>query len=186
MPALHEPAPVMVIAAVLTPSAAPANAVFARLAEQFGKCLFESSAYPFTATDYYANEMGEQLVRRLVAFERPAARDALPEMKRFTIGIESATALQGNRRVNIDIGYIDYHKVVLASTKEGPHKLYLGKGIWGDITLLYRNGSFEPLPWTFPDFRSGMYNEALCAIRQLYKKQRQQPSFHNQQEHAAP
>ena len=83
--------------------------------------------------------------------------------------IEQALSHKGNRRVNVDVGYLDLFKLVLASVKGRGNKLYLRDGVWADMTLLYQNGGFQSLPWTFPDFAAGVYNEDLRAIRDLLK-----------------
>ena len=79
---------------------------------------------------------------------------------------------EGGRRVNIDPGYMDYYKIILASFKEGPQKVYLGEGVYADPILLFFEGEYGPLPWTFPDFKSGLYRDDFREIRALYKKAR--------------
>jgi hypothetical protein len=76
------------------------------------------------------------------------------------------------RRVNLDPGIMDYDKFVLASAKYNGQKVYLDRGIWADLTLHYEKGRFDPYPWSFPDFKSRIYDGAFMEIRQLYKKQR--------------
>jgi hypothetical protein len=127
--------------------------------------------YPFDLTDYYEDEMGAELRRMIVSFERLGPPTDLVPLKLRAYDMEKQYSRDGKRTINIDPGYIDFHKVVLASFKEGPQKIYLTQGVWADPQLLYQDGEFKPLPWTFPDFKMGLYNTSLSAIREQYKKQ---------------
>jgi hypothetical protein len=115
--------------------------------------------------------MGPDLMRYLVSFTGPHYADILPGAKRACIELERGCAItEGEtqkRTINLDIGYIDHHKVVLASTKGAGHKVYLDDGIYADMVLRYANKSWQSLPWSFPDFADGRYNEELMAIRAL-------------------
>lgn len=142
------------------------------LQSKYGPIDYESPPYPFDVTDYYEPEMGRGLVRILWSFERLILPDELIDAKLFTNGVEVDTALDGKRRVNLDAGYLDYYKVVLASAKFGGQKLYMGKGIYGDIVLWYEKGTFKPFIWGFPDFKNGRYDAALLEIRKRYHAQR--------------
>ena len=130
----------------------------------FGEVDFTSERLPFHFTDYYANEMGGHLFRRLITFRDLISMDSLPDIKRSTNGLEEkyATSL-GHRRVNIDPGYICLEHVVLATTKGYTHRPYLRDGIYVDLTLIYRNKSFQSLEWTYPDYRQqeviGLFNQ---------------------------
>ena len=136
-----------------------------------GETDFMSEEYRFSETDYYSWEMGENLKRVFVSFEKLRTPDYLPTLKLKCVEIENMLSLpDGRRTVNIDPGYIDFHKVVLSSCKYGSGKIYLSDGVYADIVLLYRDGRFIPLPWTFPDFRSGKYDRTLQKIRELYKE----------------
>jgi hypothetical protein len=86
-------------------------------------------------------------------------------------GIEQEFASRGNRTVNLDPGYLDYYKVVLASAKFGGQKIYMRDGIYADMTLIHFKGKWESFAWGFPDFKSGIYDEVLSTIRNLYKAQ---------------
>jgi hypothetical protein len=126
----------------------------------------------FERTDYYEMEMGPGLRRLLVSFEPLGEATSLVRVKLAAARLEAEFSEGGRRRVNIDPGYIDYFKLVLASFKEGPQKIYLGEGVWADPVLLFENGAWRPLPWSFPDFRAGTYEDELCAIRHAYRLQR--------------
>jgi hypothetical protein len=141
------------------------------LEKAFGPIDYLSPRLPFDFTDYYEKEMGSPLFRIFYSFARLIEPDELVRIKLVTNALEKALMADGRRNVNIDPGSIDYYKVVLPSAKYGGQKIYLGKGIYGDLTLIYEKGTFKPLPWAFPDFRGGAYTAALLLIRSIYKKQ---------------
>jgi hypothetical protein len=151
----------------------PAASLYPALAERLGKVDWEGKDHPFDVTDYYEKEMGPGLKRRVVSFSGTGCASELAGLKRFCADVEARFAAEGKRRVNIDIGYIDYFKVVLASFKEGPQKIYLGDGVYADMVLMYQNGEFAVLPWSFPDIRTGRYMEDFTEIRKIYKEERQ-------------
>ncbi len=169
----HEAAPVKYLAAILSrPDLDFERILLPRLEERFGRIDFRGPGYPFTVTDYYADEMGPGLIRSLVSFEDLRPATDLVSAKLAAAEIEDALAEGGSRRVNVDPGYMDFFKVVLASFKEGPQKIYLGSGVYADPILVFHDGDFEPRLWTFPDFRAGVYRDDLRAIRALYKAAR--------------
>jgi len=141
------------------------------MSEVWGAIDLCSEAVPFAFTDYYEPEMGAGLVRRFAAFAALAEPDSLARLKHEANAIEERSAVDGKRTLNIDVGYLDYHKLVLASTKEGPQKVYVGSGIWADVTVLYKKGGFQPLPWTFLDFTTGAYTPFLLEARTRYRTQ---------------
>lgn len=145
--------------------------VAAELAAYFGPADYESEALPFDHTDYYGDELGRPLVRRLLGFARLRPLDGLADMKRFTNALELAQARpDGRRRVNLDPGFITLERLVLASGKNFTHRVYLGGGIWADLTLVYnKRQGWMILPWTFPDYARPDMLARLTALRGLYK-----------------
>jgi len=145
----------------------------ALLVERFGPADVESAVLDFDFTNYYRTEMGHPLRRQFVAFERPAAPDILAEAKLATDAMEKALAAQHGggpaRPVNLDPGYIEQAKLVLASLKNFAHRVYLGHGVYAEVTLLYRHG-WRPLEWTFPDYASGRYDPFLTAARESLRR----------------
>jgi len=109
---------------------------------------------PFYHTKYYEGEMGKDLSRFFILFEPLLQRDTLLEMKLKTNDIEHLLSTNGKRTVNIDPGYIALEHVVLATTKGYTHRIYLGKGIFADLTFIYNDGTYKPLEWTYPDYSS--------------------------------
>lgn len=141
------------------------------LTDVWGPLDFEGEDREFDMTDYYESEMGSPLYRRLVAFEQLLDPTALIDMKLRCNEIEDALAHDGKRIVNLDAGYLDHNKVVLASAKARGQKIYLDRGIYADLVGFYKNGHYQPFDWTFPDFKDNRYDRELLAIRQIYLQQ---------------
>ncbi len=131
----------------------------------FGPVDFQSEPIPFTQTTYYDAELGTPIFRRILAFARPLPMDRLPAVKLATNALEQAFAEDGRRRFNLDPGYLTRERLVLATGKNFAHRIYLGQGIFADLTLIFRKGHFEALPWTFPDYRTPEIQEILTQIR---------------------
>jgi hypothetical protein len=107
----------------------------------------------------------------MVSFQDLIDPGALPDIKQASVEIEKRLLdLKGGRTVNIDTGYLDFDKVVLASLKRGPYKIYMSGNIWADMTLHYEKGDFHSFAWSFADFKDGRYNTDLLKIREKYKK----------------
>lgn len=141
------------------------------LAEHYGRIEYESRAVPFSVTDYYVAEMGSPIYRIFISHEPLIQPEQIVEIKLETNRIEDQLVVDGKRKVNLDPGYMDTCKTVLASAKYNGQKIYVGKGIYADLTLYYEKGSFHPYPWSFPDFKSGQYSIPFLRIRELYKAQ---------------
>ncbi len=140
-----------------------------KLEKTFGTIEFKGENHSFSGTDYYSEEFGLTLERRFISFRGLASPDQLTHWKRAAAALEADLSADGKRIYNLDIGYLDVDKLVLASFKRGPYKLYLGDGVYADLLLKYSEGSFEPLPWAFPDFQDGRYGKSLLSIRQNLK-----------------
>ena len=142
-----------------------------RLEEKFSKIDLESTDFPFRVTDYYSEEMGSHITRRFCSFQDLVDPQYLSKAKVFSNSVESMFSVDDRRLVNLDVGYVDYDKVVLASAKYGIHKVYIGHGIYADMTLHYEKGKFSPYPWAFMDFKLDDYYEFFLKMRGIYKKQ---------------
>ncbi len=167
----HNVDPVKLIVAVLWASFGPLNDAMKQLRTIWGETDFESVDYPFDITDYYESEMGAGLNRRLVSFLNLVPPDCLSSAKHTCNEIEDRLSGERGRTINLDIGYLDHSKIVLASFKGAGQKIYLSAGVWADMIARYRSGKYYPFEWTFPDFRGGRYDQALSEIRQKYLKQ---------------
>ena len=122
----------------------------------------------FDHTDYYNTEMGAPLYRRMMAFETLIHQRELAQVKLFTNKIESEYADQGKRVVNIDPGYLLLERFVLATGKNFAHRIYIGKEIYADLTLIFRKGRFESLPWSFPDYAGERVQTFLTHVREKF------------------
>lgn len=140
----------------------------AALQEDFGPVAMGQAPYLFDHTRYYDEEMGKPLYKRIVVFEELVPPGFLADIKLLTNDRERLFSTHGRRRINLDPGYIAPARVVLASTKDFAHRIYLAKGIYGEVTLLVRNGKLETLPWTYPDFRDDQTRTFLEQARSWY------------------
>ncbi len=168
MGSIRQPVPVKLVIPMLAGTPAAFERAQTALVARFGPADYVSNDLPFGETDYYEGEMGAPLLRRFVAFETLIDPGTLAGIKRFSNEIEEAWSDEGRRSINLDPGYLAAAKLVLATTKDYAHRIYIGQGIYAEVTLLYRGGTFEALPWTYPDYRSAPYHAILAEIRALY------------------
>lgn len=143
------------LVAVMTSGASRLEDVTGRLEERYGPVLAQSSVYLFDDfTSYYEKEFGKGLLKQVVVFSGPREQALLPGDKHAACALERELGDEqnGRRLVNADPGFITLSKLVLASTKDHAHRLYLGQGIHGEITLAWKGHSFERLPWSYPDY----------------------------------
>lgn len=141
------------------------------LKKRFGETNFESEILPFSYTAYYEKEFGRKLKRKFIAFNKLIPPERLSEIKNFTNCLEKKLSSGRKRKVNIDPGYLDLAKLVLATTKDYRHRVYLGKGIFAEVALSYRDKSFRPCEWTYPDYQSAEYIGIFNRIREIYAQQ---------------
>jgi hypothetical protein len=142
--------------------------VVKNLAEKFGPVDMISEWFPFDYTNYYEPEMGSPLYRRVVVFKTLIDPDMLAEIKITTNAVEFEYSRNGHRMVNIDPGYMVHERFVLATGKNYSHRIYIGKGIYADLTLIYKEGGFQKLPWTYPDYADEKMIAYLETIRNKY------------------
>lgn len=166
-----EPLPVKLLAGILYSERPLLEHALILLNSEFGDIDYRSLPYPFTISGYYHPEMGETIERLFVSFSPLVSPSFLAEAKLRSNRIEEQLAIEGKRKVNIDTGYLDFDKMVLASAKYNGDKIYLSSGIYADLTLRYSKGGFSPYPWSFPDFQDGRYSGDILRIRSLYKHQ---------------
>jgi len=141
------------------------------LRKEFGKIDYEGQALAFRHTDYYETEFGKNLKRKFISFEKLIQPQNLPKIKIAANIIEKKLSRNGLRSINIDPGYLDMAKLILASTKDYKHRIYLDKGIYAETALFYQNKSFTSWEWTYPDYKSADYIAIFNQIREIYAKQ---------------
>lgn len=166
-----EPKPAKLITSLFTPDSSIIDETLKRLRAHWGDTDYLSESIPFNYTDYYAEEMGAHLVRRFVSFRKLIPPDTLPNLKLYTNNIEEHFSIDHKRRVNIDPGYITPERLVLATGKNYSHRIYLRDGIYADLTLIFKKGSFTPLEWTYPDYAASQIIELMNTIRKRYMEQ---------------
>lgn len=143
----------------------------------FGEADYIGEPFLFTFTNYYCQEMGSPIYRFFLSLKKLYSPNELSNVKIKTNLIENNFSLSGKRMVNLDPGIMALSRFVLASTKESSHRIPLKDGIYGEITLMFEKGSFRPVEWTYPDYRSGQYLTILNRIRNIYREQLKQKNL---------
>ena len=163
------PGPVKMFVAMLSGRAERLDDAGTALVEAFGEIDERSDDLDFDFTDYYTPTMGPGLLRRLVSFVELIDPGDIADIKLRTNTMEEILARRPGvsvaRPVNLDPGYLSPAKVALVTTKNQAHRIYLGQGIYGEVTLAYREGRYQPRAWTYPDYRTGEYQAFFAAMR---------------------
>jgi len=144
-----------------------ANQALELLTKNFGETGRKSREFDFSFTNYYEEEMGKNLKKFFVSFKKLVETDSIAEIKTKTIKIEKKLARDGKRTVNIDPGYITPEKCVLATTKDRAHRIHLGKGIFGEVTFMFRKTDLIYLHWTYNDFKTDVAEEFFLELRRV-------------------
>jgi hypothetical protein len=167
---IHVPMPVLLVVAATSRHTAALEWAREHLAAAQGPIALVSEAFDFTETDYYTATMGAGLKKQFFAFERLIDPAALAGIKVATNEWEAQYAALGLhpelRPLNLDPGYITPAKLVLASTKDHAHRIYLSDGIYAEVTLNYRQLKWQPLAWTYPDYRRADYQAFFTQCRE--------------------
>jgi hypothetical protein len=164
----HPPQPAKLVIGLFTSEKSLLEPIAEILENRFGPIDQISRWFPFDFTNYYETEMGGPLFRRLITFKPLIPQESLPEVKRFTNGIEQKYVMENRRRVNIDPGYLLLERFVLATGKNFTHRIYMSQGIYADLTLIYTKGDFQTLPWTYPDYAGEDIRGFLRMVRKKY------------------
>ena len=176
MGVLHSPHPVLLLIAASSRHHAALAWGREQAEREFGPLAASSISFPFTETDYYAAEMGVDLMKQFWAFAAPMDPGRLAAIKRTTNTWEAEyTALNLHaepRPLNLDPGYDTLAKLVLASTKDHAHRIYLADGVYGEVTLSYRKNRWQPFEWTYPDYRRADFHEFIDRCRQILRETR--------------
>lgn len=141
------------------------------LTDKLGDIEFESDVLLFDHTRYYEEEMGHPLLRKFFSFKPIYTPDKLPEIKLYCMEIEDKFRIEGKRKINIDPGYVELSKVVLASTKNYSHRIYIRDGIFAEVTLYFHKREFRDFHYTYPDYREKSYKNFFEKIRESLKNE---------------
>jgi Domain of unknown function (DUF4416) len=171
----RESEPVKLIASLFSPEKDLVDSLVDELPGLFGPVDWISKACFFDRTRYYEREMGWPLHRRFVSFERLVRPEELVSIKLRTNECEMKYMKGETRRINIDPGYITAERLVLATGKNYVHRIYLSRGVYADLTLVFHKGHFEPLPWTYRDYAEPWIREEFRRVRETYMVQRKRP-----------
>ncbi|HTY25178.1 MAG TPA: DUF4416 family protein [Desulfomonilaceae bacterium] len=139
------------------------------LVEDLGPIEEEIGPIPFNYTKYYDREMGPGICRSLWSFAQLVDRGSLVRIKLLTNRIEQSYTTDGKRRFNLDPALMSLGNFVLATGKDNAHRIYLGEGIFADLTLIFRAGTYRSLEWTYPDYADPVLIGILNRIRENYK-----------------
>ncbi|MBE0537397.1 MAG: DUF4416 family protein [Phycisphaerae bacterium] len=166
---LNKPRPVKLIVGVLAADARCLAAAREAIALEFGAADFISDVWPFTQTQYYEEEAGEHILRQFVSVESLIAPGDLAQIKHRANRLEQALASELAaglpRPVNLDPGYIEPSKLVLASTKNFSHRIYIGDNMYAEVTLTYARGVWIVYPYTFSDYQQKAYHDFFDRVR---------------------
>jgi len=136
----------------------------------FGEVLFTSPPSPWDYSLYYKNELGWPIVRQFMFFRDLIDAGNLPRVKLMTNEIEQELSRNNRRCINLDPGYLTLAKVVVASTKNYSHRIYLGGGIYGEVTLVYQDNIFKPHLFTYRDYQDRNCIELFLSARARLKE----------------
>ncbi len=170
---IRNPLPVKLFTGVLSSEPALFDECAALICAVYGPVDYETDVLPWDITDYYRSEMGTSIFRKFIFFKELANPGSLAAVKVFTNGIEERFSSGMQRRVNLDPGYVTEAKVVLATTKDFSHRVYIGEGIYAEATLRYstKEKSFKSCDHTYYDFRTEIYKNTFNAARNLLREE---------------
>ena len=161
---------VLPVVSVLFSSREAYSKALTELQSVFGEIVLSSDPYPFDMSDYYRKEMGDSISRVWLCFAPLRDPSDLPLWKQSCLELERVAGGQGNRLVNIDPGYLDHGKLVLASCKSAPDKIYMGLGVYAHTCLRYKKGEFHGPEHSFSDFIDGRFDDFFLSAKQLLRK----------------
>jgi hypothetical protein len=165
MGAVSRPKKVKLFCGIITSNEDTSRKSLTVLQEKLGKIDLTSDVVFFDFSNYYSSQMGDNLKRFWISFEKLISAADLAQIKVFTNSIEDDFTVNGKRCINIDPGYITPANVILATTKDYSHRIYLSEGIYGEVTTIYKRNNFIKLPWTYPDYLSKAAIEFLLKAR---------------------
>jgi hypothetical protein len=187
---ISEPLPVKLFIGMFSPDVRLLKELKDKLQNIYGPSDMESPMLKWSHTGYYLKEMGKGLKKQFIFFQKLINPEDIAEIKLKTIELEKQYLYEnpplppfdkggmggfvGGRKINIDPGYLDSARIILVSSKDFSHRICLGKGIYGEVTLIYSGNNYQILPYTYPDFRTEKYWDLFKKARALYKAELKQ------------
>ncbi len=165
----HVPEPACLVMSLLSSRSDPVSMMKEPLESEFGPLEEAIGPLEFNFTTYYDSELGKGIRRYLLVFHELIDRNALCRTKLYTNSLENLSMINNSRIFNLDPGFLTLGNFVLATGKNNAHRIYLDHGIFADLTLVFRKGSFRPMEWTYPDYSDGKMLETLNEVREKYK-----------------
>jgi hypothetical protein len=166
---LKDPKPAKLIIGILAADEECLKAALDAINANFGKIDFTSDVWPFDQTDYYKDQTGENILRQFVSIEKLIDPGKLAKIKLKTNKLEQKLAEQSAsdllRPVNLDPGIIEPSKLILATTKNYSHRIYIGKKMYAEVTLIFDKGRWKPFEYTYPDYRQDCYHDFFSKVR---------------------
>ncbi len=144
------------------------------MTDKFGPIDFMTEEFSFTNefSSYYDEELGGEARRRILSFERLVDPVLQADIKTFTNSVEADFSIDGNRKINLDPGFLSHGRLLLATTKKTGFRIPLKDGIYTELTLFYARGNWQKLPWTYRDYQSERVQTFLTKVRKKYLEQR--------------
>jgi len=167
---VKSPEPVLLFISTLYSNAGIFDQSQNTLIKNFGDILLISPSLPWDYSTYYKDELGSPLFRQIIFFKNLIDPGMLADIKLKTNEIEAELSSEGKRRINLDPGYLSLSQVVLASTKNYTHRIYLNKGIYGEVTLIFQNGTYIPHLFTYKDYQDKTHIDIFMNTREILRK----------------
>ena len=144
------------------------------LIDKFGPIDAESERFSFSSefSTYYDGELGGEGQRVILSFRDNVDASEQAEIKTFTNSIEAKFSVAGNRKINLDPGFINHGRLMLATTKNAGFRIPLSKGIYTELTLFWARGGWQKLPWTYRDYQSPKVQKFITEVRKKYLSER--------------
>lgn len=166
---LKGPKPVKLIIGILAAEHQCLHEAVEAVISKFGHTDFTSNVWPFDKTDYYKDQTGPHILRQFVSIEKLIDPGKLAKIKCKTNKLEQKLAktlgLPLPRPVNLDPGIIESSKLILATTKNYSHRIYIGNKMYAEVTLVFDKGHWQPLDHTYPDYRQKCYFDFFVNVR---------------------
>ncbi|MBQ8414610.1 MAG: DUF4416 family protein [Clostridia bacterium] len=140
------------------------------LTAEFGEVEAMSEEFSFSGefSTYYDEEIGGEGLRRIYSFKETVDPSRQADIKLRTNEIEAEFAIDGKRRINLDPGFINHGRLLLATTKETGFRIPLKDGIYTELTLFWARGGWQKLPWTYRDYQSERVQKFITEVRRTY------------------